>query len=83
MTSRADQDLWIRKSDHHEEYDYLATHVDDIVVAAKKPGGYIAQIEQEFGLRNIQDSPKFYLRCNITSRKKGFILHAKHILMKH
>ena len=59
MTSRVDQDIWIRKSDDHEGYDYLATHVDDIVVVAKKPGEYIAQIDQEFGLRNIQDSPKF------------------------
>ena len=58
IPSRADQELWIIKSDDHGGYDYLAAHVDDLIVAAKRPGEYIAKIEQEFGLRNIEDSPK-------------------------
>ena len=59
--SRADQDLWYRKADDHEGYDYLATHVDDVVIAAKRPGTYMNQIEQEFMVRNKEDSPSFFL----------------------
>jgi len=33
--TRADPDLWYRKSDDYEGYDYIATHVDDIIIAAK------------------------------------------------
>jgi restriction endonuclease Mrr len=46
--SRADQDLWIRKSDDYHGYDYIATHVDNIIIAAKRPQEYMAMIEQEF-----------------------------------
>ena len=38
IPSRADQELWIIKSNDHEGYDYLTTHVDDLIVAAKRPG---------------------------------------------
>ena len=33
---RADQYLWIRKSEHYNRYKYIATHVDDTIIAAKK-----------------------------------------------
>eukprot|EP00957_Ditylum_brightwellii_P098639 7514092-Ditylum_brightwellii.AAC.1 len=35
--SRVDQDLWIQESDEYEGYDYLATHVDDVIIVAKDP----------------------------------------------
>ena len=35
--SRADQDLWWRKSDNYEGYNYVATHEDDIITVAKNP----------------------------------------------
>eukprot|EP00957_Ditylum_brightwellii_P038250 2891997-Ditylum_brightwellii.AAC.1 len=41
-----DQDLWIKKSEHYEGYDYIATHV-----------------------RDITDSPEYYLGNNIAKRK--------------
>lgn len=59
--SRADQDLWWRRSDDYEGYDYIATHVDDIICAAKDPSKYMAQIEQEFKIRDLSDSPSYYL----------------------
>ena len=59
--SRTDQDLWYNKSDHYDGYDYIATHVDDLIISGKKPQDYMALIEQEFMLRNVEDFPKYYL----------------------
>ena len=53
--SRADEDLWVRKSEEYMGYDYIATHVDDLIIASKDPLKYISQIEQEFALQNIED----------------------------
>ena len=77
IPTRADQELWIIKSKDHDGYDYLATHVDDLILAAKRPGQYMSKIEQEFGLRNIEDSPKFYLGCNVTARPEGIHISCK------
>ena len=48
VPSRADQDLWYCKSQDHDGYDYLAVHVDDILIAAKQPAKYMNAIEQQF-----------------------------------
>ena len=59
--TRADQDLWYRKAEDHAGYDYIATHVDDIAIAAKRPAEYMSQIEHDFLVRNKEDSPSYYL----------------------
>ena len=43
IPSIADQESWIIKSDDHKGYDYLAAHVDDLIVTAKRPVEYICQ----------------------------------------
>jgi len=48
--ARANPDLWYQKSDDYDRYVYLATHVDDIIIAAKCPAEYMTQIEQEFNV---------------------------------
>ena len=68
--SSADPDLWYRKSDEYNGYDYIATHVDDLLIAAKDPSKYMASLEQEFYVRNIEDSPSYYICCNISSVKR-------------
>ena len=59
---RADQDLWIRKSDKYEENDYIATHGYDVIIAAKNPSKYMHEIEIHFKVRDITDSTNYYLR---------------------
>eukprot|EP00957_Ditylum_brightwellii_P152967 11643490-Ditylum_brightwellii.AAC.1 len=66
--SRADQDLWIKKSKHYEGYDYIATHVDVIIIVAKNPIKYMSYIEQHFQVRDVTDSPQYYLGNNIAKR---------------
>lgn len=64
--SRADQDLWWRKSDDYNGYDYIATHVDDIICVARDPSKYMAEIETEFKLRDLTDQPSYYLGNDLT-----------------
>ena len=71
--SRADPDLWLRKSDDHDGYDYIATHVDDIICVAKNPQHYIALIEQHFALRNIESEPSYYLGTRLKKRTDGTV----------
>ena len=71
--SRADQDLWIRKSDDYDGYDYIATHVDDIIIVAKDPSKYMTQLEQDFKLRDVSDSPEYYLGNDL--RQQGNTFH--------
>ena len=59
--SRADQGLWYRKSDDFDGYDCIVTHVDGILVVAKKPMDYMTKIKQSFKLRDMTDSPEEYL----------------------
>ena len=39
--SRADQYLWRTKSDEYDGYDYIATHVNDIIIAENNPSKYM------------------------------------------
>jgi hypothetical protein len=47
--------------------------VDDLIIAAKHPSKYMNDIEQEFLIRNKEDSPSYYLGNNI--KKVGNNLH--------
>jgi hypothetical protein len=71
--SRADQDLWWRKSDDYDGYDYLATHVDDVICISKNPSQYISQIEQEFQLRDTTDEPSYYLGNDLKKMPNGLL----------
>ena len=68
--TRAVQDLWYRKSPDYDRYNYIATHVDDIIIAAKRPIEYMAKIEQEFVVCNKEDSPSYYLGNDIKRRDR-------------
>ena len=59
--SRAYQDLCIHISGEYEGYTYIATHVDDIIIADKNPSKYMHYIEIHFKVRDITDSPNYYL----------------------
>ena len=53
--------LWIQKYDEYEGYYYIATQVDDAIIAAKNPSKYMHEIEMHFKFRDIADYPKYYL----------------------
>eukprot|EP00957_Ditylum_brightwellii_P043440 3293567-Ditylum_brightwellii.AAC.1 len=56
IPSRADQDAWLRKSEDHAGYDYIAMHIDDIIIVAKNPAKYMTHIEQYFQVRGVTNS---------------------------
>eukprot|EP00957_Ditylum_brightwellii_P119855 9145374-Ditylum_brightwellii.AAC.1 len=62
-STRAGQDLWLKRSEHHDGYDYIATHVDDLIIAAKEPQCYMTHIKQYFQRGNKLDiSTKSYVK---------------------
>eukprot|EP00957_Ditylum_brightwellii_P171867 13083971-Ditylum_brightwellii.AAC.1 len=73
--SRVDQSLWIKKSEHYEGYDYIATHVDDFIIVTKNPLKYMGHIEQHFQVRDVMDSSEYYLGINIAKRSSKVDKH--------
>ena len=59
--SRAYQDLCIPKYDHYEGYDYIATHVDYVIIDANNLSKYMHEIEIYFKVKVITDSLNNYL----------------------
>jgi hypothetical protein len=57
--SRVDQDLWWKRTTDYHGYDFIATHVDDLIIAAKNPAIYMNDIEQQFAIRNKAESPTY------------------------
>ena len=72
VPSRADPDLWVKATEYG--FDYIATHVDDLIVVAKRPQEYIALIEQEFSLRNIETEPSYYLGTSLKRIHDGRVM---------
>eukprot|EP00957_Ditylum_brightwellii_P035462 2688481-Ditylum_brightwellii.AAC.1 len=70
VPSRADQDLWLHKLDEHMGYDYIATHVDNIIIVAKSTSKYMIHIEQHFQMLNVTDSPSYYLGNDLVRQGK-------------
>eukprot|EP00957_Ditylum_brightwellii_P034375 2607566-Ditylum_brightwellii.AAC.1 len=66
--SNVDQDLWIKKSEYYEGYDYIATHVDDIIIVAKILVECMNHIKQYILVRDVPTSPEYYLRNNIAKQ---------------
>ena len=63
---RADPDLWIKRNEHSDTYEYIATYVDDLILVMKDPQPYIDHIKKKFPIRNIEFKPEYYLGANIT-----------------
>jgi hypothetical protein len=75
VPTRADQVLWYKKADDHDGYDYIATHVDDIVIASKRPAQYMDMIEHEFLVQNKEDSPSYYPGNDLKLKQGSNLLH--------
>ena len=58
--SIADQDFFIQKYDEYEGYEYVAIHVDDVIIADKNPSKYMRDIDMHFKVRYIADSTNYY-----------------------
>jgi len=86
--SRADPDLWIRLEDDGESYEYIATHVDDVICVGKDPLRHITKLKEQFPIRNISLTPEYYLGNTMEVQKNGTIKvslkkYVKEIISKH
>ena len=71
--SRADQELQICKNDKYKKYEYIATYVDDVIIATKNPSKYMHAIEMHFKVEYIMESPNYYLGNEIV--QVGYRIH--------
>ena len=56
--SKADPDLWYRdKGDH---YEYVATYIDDLLIASRNPESIIKAMEERYILKGV-GVPSYYL----------------------
>ena len=55
--SRADPDLWLKMSDDESHYEYIASHVDDLMIASKDLMKYIDKLKKNYPLRNVEQDP--------------------------
>lgn len=62
--SRADPDLWIKLSEDGTHYEYVATRVDDLIIASMDPMKYIHKLKELHPLRNVEEDTAFYLGNN-------------------
>jgi hypothetical protein len=62
MPSKADLDLWIRKTSEGT-YDYIASYVDDIIVISKDPMTLIDKFKETYALKGV-GTPEYYLGGN-------------------
>ena len=51
----------MKPSSTHSGYDHIGTFVDDLIVVAKQPLLNLEILASKLNLRNITDSPKFFL----------------------
>ena len=49
--SRADVDLWIKKTNDGNGYEYIATHVDDVIIVVKDHKIHITRMARHFPIR--------------------------------
>ena len=60
--SKTDNDLWLRKVDGH--YEYIATWVDDLLVASKDPKAILDVLRSDYTLKGV-GIPEYYLGGNV------------------
>ena len=58
IPSKAEPNLWFR--DMKDHYEYIATYVDDLMIASKDPQKIIDYLEKEYTLKGVGE-PQYYL----------------------
>ena len=57
MPSKADPYVWMRENKNRKCYEYIATYVDDLCVAAQDPGKIIKALKEDHKLKVKGDGP--------------------------
>ncbi|MGH7955002.1 MAG: reverse transcriptase domain-containing protein, partial [Gloeomargaritales cyanobacterium] len=65
-STRFNPDVWYRDRGDGTGYDYICTHVDDLLVFAKDPKQYIDVLSEKYTLRDVK-RPDYYLGNSFTN----------------
>ena len=57
MPTKADPCIWMRENESLKCYEYLATDVDDLCIAAQDPGKIIQTLKEDYKLKARGDGP--------------------------
>ena len=57
MPSKADPCIWMRGNKNLKYYEYIATYVDDLIIAAHNPGKIIQILKEDYKLKVRGDRP--------------------------
>ena len=60
--SKGEPNLWMK--DCNEHYEYIATYVDDLMIASKDPEGIIKTVKETYDLKGV-GPPEYYLGGNV------------------
>lgn len=58
--TRYDEDVWIRRREDGEGYDYVCTHVDDFMIVAREPQRWLEPLQKQFVIKQA-GRPSSYL----------------------
>ena len=56
-TSKTDTCIWMRENQKSKCYEYVATNVDDLCIAAQNPGKIIQTLKEDYKLKVKGDGP--------------------------
>ena len=62
-SSKCDPDLWVK------DMEYIATYIDDLLIASKDPRPIIKELERTYTLKGVGD-PIYYLGGDILNTKE-------------
>ena len=70
--TRYDNDVWIRRDDKNNVYEYICTHVSDFMIVSKNPQAVMSEIESMFGVKDpSKGPPDYYLGNDFKRDQKG------------
>lgn len=68
--TRFDNDVWIRKAEEGDHYEYICTHVDDFCIFSRKPQPIMDAIQKIYTVKDI-GPPNYYLGNDYKKDKEG------------
>ena len=75
--SKADDDVWMKDCDDH--YEYIATYVDDLLIASRDPEAITRQISEDYGYKLKGVGPiKYHLGCDFWRDQDGHLNYGPH-----
>jgi len=75
--SRADPDVWMRKSVDGKCYEYVAVYVDDLAVAMKDPKSFFDVLKHKYKFKLKEDGPiDYHLGMNYYKDKDGTLVQS-------